>query len=471
VLRRVDQQVVEVKPNEVAEVAVSVMLGSELGGAGWTNGAIGLCPGSGGPFLANIPLAAAICRAEGYDWVSLGSPYGDDPAQASPRQTALEVSEAGFAVWLAPESPSSPLAAPLLAVGQEQGLRRDVPGFCAAALLKRAAAIHPDPSDPRTARELAFAAVAGPASVPLLGLRLGSLAGEADFGVWTALLGRGLRIGCAAVGEASLSHERLPGPERTFTQTQGSREQAAVVDALRRGATFATTGPVLNLTLGDAGPGSTLPADDVTRIAELDAVLGCVPGGGLARLELVRSGRVVRTWDVAEVGPNHLQARLAIREREPAWFSLRAFGADPQAAACTSPIYLGSPPASPAAREARLSGTVVDAQTGQPVAGATVTATAAAGRAVSNVTDAAGRYAVVAPASATLEASHPRYVSDATDGADRSTASTRFAVWDCPEVEATMTGVTAQSLLEPTLFTRLEASLATLAIDFRLRPR
>jgi hypothetical protein len=34
-----------------------------------------------------------------------------------------------------------------------------------------------------------------------------------------------------------------------------------------------------------------------------------------------------------------------------------------------------------------------------------------------------------------------------------------------------MTGVTAQSLLEPTLFTRLEASLATLAIDFRLRPR
>ncbi|MBM3476120.1 MAG: carboxypeptidase regulatory-like domain-containing protein [Armatimonadetes bacterium] len=466
VLMRAAQQTVGVKPNEAVEVAVSMTLGSELGSSGWRSGALHVEVGgdtSEAAYLVNIPLAAAICRAEGYDWVVLGEPYGNDPAQASPRQVVAEVSGDKFAVWLAPEVPASPRGGRRIAVGQDQPLPPAVPGYYAGGLLKRAVALYAEPLGPEPARELPFEAVADPRLVPLLDLPpAGPTTGD-SLKLWTLLVEHGLRVGCAAVGDARLDLGRLPLPERTFVQMGGALGSAAVVSALQRGATFVTTGPALSLTIGDARPGGTLPADDKTCIADLDAVLGCVPTGGVARVELVRNGAVARTWDVSDVGPNHVQARIAVRENQPAWFALRAYGADASQVAYTSPIYFIDPNAPPpTAREARIEGTVFDDATGAPIAGAKVTATAPGGRPVSTTTGADGRYALVAPATAMLEVSHPRYPK-----AD----SAKFVAWDCPTVRAALESVTADSLLTWEQYRLVEEALTAPTVDFRPRAR
>ncbi|MBM3499588.1 MAG: carboxypeptidase regulatory-like domain-containing protein [Armatimonadetes bacterium] len=463
VLRRIDQQVVEVKPNEVTEVAVSMMLGSELGVAGWTGGGLGWGAGVGGTYLTNIPLAATVCRAEGYDWVSLEGPHGEDPAQSNPRQAAAEASDERFAVWLAPELPPGPSADRLTVLGQEQPLPSGAPSYHVAGLLKRGTIVHADPLAPESLRELVFGLLADPAASLLLNVDPASARRDEHVRLWTSLLEWGGRMSCAAVSEGGLSQGRLPAPERTFAQTNGSLDQTTVVDALRRGATFATCGPVLGLTIGGVGPAETLTADDTTQVAEVDAALVGPPGAALTRLELVRSGRVARAWNVADVGPNHLQARLAIREREPVWYSLRAFGADGLQAAHTSPIHFVDPAQPPApVRQARFTGTVVDAATGRPVSGAKVTATTPGERPLSVDADPAGRYAVTAPLTAALEASHPRYVGE---------PSVKFAVWDCPSIREALGTATPDNLSDPEFCARVEEALAAPVIDFRLTPR
>jgi hypothetical protein len=466
VLMRAVQQTVEVKPNEAAEAAVSMMLGSELGKSGWRSGALHVEVGgdtSETAYLVNIPLAAAICRAEGYDWVVPAEPYGNDPAQANPRQVAAESSDDKFAVWPAPALPVSPVGGRPIAVGQDQPLPSAAPGYYASGLLRRAVALYASPLGPDPARELPFEAMADPRLVPLLDLPpVGPTTAE-YLKLWALLLEHGLRVGCAAVGDARLDLGRLPLPERTFVQTGGSLDAAAVVSALQRGATFVTTGPALSLTIGEAGPGQSVPADDKTYVAELDAVQGCAPGGGVARIELVRNGVVARTWDVSEVGPNHVQARIAIRENQPAWFALRAYGADASQVAYTSPIYSIDPNASPpTAREARIEGTVTDEATGAPVAGARVTATAPGSKPVTTTTGADGRYALVAPVTAMFEVSHPRYPKP---------DAPKFLASDCPTIRAALEGVTAESLLTWEQYRRVEEALAAPTVDFRLRAR
>ncbi len=451
------QQTVDVKPGETTVVTASMVLGIDLATMGWIGGDAGCrvsAPGDSAT-LTSIPLAASICRAEGMGWVCFLPGYGNDPAQGDPAQTAEEVSLPRFAVGLATEVAGAggralvigPMDAPLPGGG--------APGSYWMPLLKRGVALYRRPLSP-PAWELGFAAVAGTGAIAALDVPLGSPAEGDYFRLWSLLLNHGLCVGAVSFSDACLGTGQVPVGSQTFVRVPGLRTMPLIADGLRRSETLATTGPIINFSIGDAGPGQMLPPDDQTRVAETDAWLGAVPGCSLAKVELLRNGEAVKTWTSTQ--PGHIHSRVAVRERESAWYAVRAYGSDPTQAAWTSPIYFATPGGAPAAPlSAHITGRVTEQPLGAPVAGARVTATPPGGKLVTTTTAADGTYALTAPAASLIAISRPGYRD-----------SSKFLAWDCPPVADLLRGAGPADLLDGAYYQRIREAVANARLDFAL---
>jgi hypothetical protein len=451
------QQTVDVKPGETTVVTASMVLGIDLGTMGWVGGDAGCRvsgPGDSGT-LTNIPLAASICRAEGMGWVCLLPGYGNDPAQGDPAQTADDVSLPSFSVGLATEVVGAggralvigPMDAPLPGGG--------APGAYWMPLLKRGVAVYRRPLSP-PAWELGFAAVAGTGAIAALDVPLGSAAEGDYFRLWSLLLNHGLCVGVASFSDACLGTGQMPVGSQTFVRAPGLRTMPLIADALRRSETLATTGPIINFSVGDAGPGQMLPPDDQTRVAEIDAWLGAVPGCSLAKVEFLRNGEAVKTWTSAQ--PGHIHSRVAVREHDSAWFAVRAYGSDPAQAAWTSPVYFAPPGGSPAVPlQAHFTGRATEQPLGAPVAGARVTATPPGGKPVTTTTAADGTYALTAPAASMIAISRPGYRD-----------SGKFLAWDCPTVADPLRRSSVADLLDWTVYQRIREAASNARLDFAL---
>ncbi|MDF5758210.1 CehA/McbA family metallohydrolase [Spongiactinospora sp. TRM90649] len=160
--------------------------------------------------------------------------------------------------------------------------------------------------------------------------------------IYRRLLGAGNRLAATAGTDTMLSFTRRgsqsapPGWGRVYAKVDGPLSAASFADAIRRGRTFATTGPWLELSVADAGPGDTLR----------------LPGGGgrvgvtvraigpeVERLE-------IRTADgiAAEGPPGELSVVLDVTE--PTYvLAVASGGPHPRAMradayACTSPVHI-----------------------------------------------------------------------------------------------------------------------------------
>ena len=483
------QQVVDVKPGAVTEAAASMTLGIDLGALGWLAGD-GLCRVSGSGqsrYLVNIALAAAICRAEGMRWVCFVPEFGNDPAQGDPAKAVEGVSGDTFVAGLVSEIAVGGRAV-VLGPADVPLPKGGAPQHYLASALKRGAVVYADAlsaasgdSSGGLAWELPLDVIADPLSVPALHIHLLGPDSADYLRLWTLLLDHGRHVGPLAFSDGCVDAGRLPVATRTFVRAETGRGLVGVLDGIRQGATLATTGPVVSLAIGDVLPGQTAPADDQTRMAEIDAWQGCVPGGGIARVDLIRGGQVVKTWTSPQVGLNHLQARIVIQERETTWFAVQAYGvvasgSAPTLVACTAPVYFlkkGDSP--PGALAVTISGRACEAAGGAPVAGARVTATPATGRPVSTTTSADGTYTLVAPAGSMVEISHPRFARVETpvtgDARARARDTVKFIAWDCPAVHDALRGASRNDLLSWELYQRIEALVASARLDFALVPR
>ncbi len=498
-LMRVAQQTVAVNPGQFTEVEVTMTVGAALRESGWVSG-VAHCRVSSpaGRYLTNLPLAAAICQAEGLDWVAFSPGYGTDPDQADPVQVARELTTENFHVWLPPDGPREPWGGTIVTLGpsDRQEAHGSAPHHHEAAAMRKSVSIYTHalrtgPEDFRSdsgrpafrdlATELPFDLLADPSIVPAFDLRLTASDSAEHFDLWTLLLNQGFRLGAVSFSDACIGTGDLPVADRIFVHASLERGAADVADSIRRGATFVSSGPVVSFAVADSMPGEAIPADDQTKIAELDAWLGCVPGGGISRLELLRAGQVVRNWDISEVGPNHVQARIAVRERERTWFVLRAHGVAPghpdsRQVACTSPWYFQLPGEAPVGPlEAQIAGRVTDGRTGEPVSDVRVTATSPSGQRESVTTGADGQYRLAAPVAAMVEAAHARYQHAerpmTRDSGPRADNTTKFVAWDCPEVFELLRFASKDDLLERDYYWRLRERMVTPRLDFVLTPR
>jgi hypothetical protein len=117
------------------------------------------------------------------------------------------------------------------------------------------------------------------------------------------------------------------GAMRTYVQAGPDLTMDRVVDAVRRGRTFVTSGPIVLARLDDGYEvGDTVPADGEARTLRVQAFASGDREDHLTYLVLFRNGRVQRLWDLREERPRAVEEELTLRETESAWYVFKAYG-------------------------------------------------------------------------------------------------------------------------------------------------
>ena len=175
--------------------------------------------------------------------------------------------------------------------------------------------------------------------------------------VWYRLLNCGFHIPAAAGSDAMTNFASLRGPvgiNRVYVKLDGPLDRDRYLAGLRAGRTFATNGPLVELSLGGQGPGDEIRLPAGGGVLRLRASLrSFVP---VERFELVGNGEVVARFALGG-DSTRATADTTIAVARSGWYTLRAWSArarhpvlDIYPFATTSPIYVtvgGAPVRSP----------------------------------------------------------------------------------------------------------------------------
>ena len=184
---------------------------------------------------------------------------------------------------------------------------------------------------------------------------------KASAEVWYGLLNCGARIAAAGGTDAMANYASLRGPvglNRTYVRVTDDAETAAErrdswIAGLKSGASMATNGPLVGLTVNDEYPGSEIALSSKDESVRFVGTLrSAMP---VDHLELVFNGKVIASFDLkANQSSADVSGSVAIDES--GWLLLRAFSDDANPVlldmypyATTSPIYVtvnGEPPKS-----------------------------------------------------------------------------------------------------------------------------
>ena len=170
---------------------------------------------------------------------------------------------------------------------------------------------------------------------------------RATFAVWAKLLNCGFRIPAGAGTDAMTNYASLRGPvglNRVYVQSPLPLDRDRWYAALKAGKSFATNGPLLQLSLDERGPGSeiVLPAGSHRLVAKV-MLRSIVP---IDHLDLVRNGQVVAALPLAG-DHTTLDTTLTLDASASGWYVLRAMSdsaiepvLDIYPFATTSPVYV-----------------------------------------------------------------------------------------------------------------------------------
>lgn len=169
----------------------------------------------------------------------------------------------------------------------------------------------------------------------------------ATSGVWYKLLNTGFRLPAGAGTDAMTNFASLRGPvgtTRVFVQSPTPISRRAWYAALKAGKSFATNGPLVQLSLGAVGIGGEvrLPRGKHTLRAKV-SLRSIVP---IDHLELIRNGEVIASLPLAG-DRTALDSSFTVPVAESGWYVLRAYSdkaiepvLDIYPYGTTSPIYV-----------------------------------------------------------------------------------------------------------------------------------
>jgi TolB protein len=208
--------------------------------------------------------------------------------------------------------------------------------------------MHPYTSAPRTPANAAATLIALDVALGLgdyydIGALYSEERGSADF--YYRLLNAGFRIP-ATGGTDNFSDVWIdppPGSDRTFAHVAGPLSHQSWIDAIKRGRTFFSTGPILMLQVEGREPGEelTLAAGAPEMLRVKADVVSIAP---LDSLEILVNGEIVETVKAAD--PLHVAFDGSIAVPQGGWVAARASGpkskyiGDDYAFAQTTPVYV-----------------------------------------------------------------------------------------------------------------------------------
>ncbi|HEX2251237.1 MAG TPA: CehA/McbA family metallohydrolase, partial [Gemmatimonadales bacterium] len=164
--------------------------------------------------------------------------------------------------------------------------------------------------------------------------------------VWYRLLNCGFRLPAGAGTDAMANFASLRGPvgmNRVFVKSGSPLDYRRWLTALKEGRSYATNGPLLGFTLGEAGLGDEIRLASGANLVARVSLLSNVP---IDRLELVRNGEVATELPLTG-SRTRLSTRITVPVKQSGWYLLRARGErssypilDVYPYATTSPIYV-----------------------------------------------------------------------------------------------------------------------------------
>lgn len=337
---------------------------------------------------------AETCRAQGLDWAYVNQEYvGAGALDLSGLHAETKrVSTPTFQLFIGGERPKSVLGHNALIGVSDPFVIPDDPPYSAAARLIHDQGgvlfpVHPvryypskivngvwrDFPGNNLGRELVFDAFAGP-SFDGLSVLSDDPSDPNAHDLYFNLLNRRLFVPVFADSDACFDRPVLsrnaPGFYLTFFNLpSGARPDSTTLPAaVRRGRTFATTGPILLFSIDDQLPGETIPLDGKPHKLRVEAHhdhhTWTLDPSRLSKVEIIRDGRVIKTWlpDATDV-----TLETTITESKPSWYTARAYGSDAKwQVALSSPIYFAAEPVpqKQPAKIAKITGHIYDFFTG-----------------------------------------------------------------------------------------------------------
>jgi hypothetical protein len=127
---------------------------------------------------------------------------------------------------------------------------------------------------------------------------------DANYEIWYQILNAGFRMTPTA-GTDYGTLPNLPGRERFYTKIDGVLSVASWLDGIRRGATFVTNGPILELEVNGRGMGEEVVLKKPGPVRVRAKVRFDPERDDVFRLEIVQNGELIksspRVGDVAEI--------------------------------------------------------------------------------------------------------------------------------------------------------------------------
>ena len=147
---------------------------------------------------------------------------------------------------------------------------------------------------------------------------------DANYDVWYDILNSGIRMTPTA-GTDYGSVPSLPGRERFYTAVKGPLTLDSWMEGIRRGATFATNGPILDFHVMGKGMGEEIVLKN-PGTAVVEARVRFDPArDDVTRMEVVQNGKLIRSIPgVARTGEIRCQFELNIDES--CWLAVRTWG-------------------------------------------------------------------------------------------------------------------------------------------------
>ncbi len=223
------------------------------------------------------------------------------------------------------------------------------------------------------AQELPYDTVVGPTydTIDILMQPEENAANEKALQLWFMLLNQGYRMPATASSDATFDNPggAVPGRARVYTRVH-ERNLGRIVEAMRAGRNFVTTGPLLLLELGNYQIGDVIPGSTPIRLAgKVKAWAAGTVGSYLRRVEVIRNGELVKRFEISSPR-TEFSTEFEVSEAKTAWYVVRCIGSGAGEEAITNPIYFEMPDYhAPTPTLARVVGRVTDKDTGRPLGG------------------------------------------------------------------------------------------------------
>lgn len=147
--------------------------------------------------------------------------------------------------------------------------------------------------------------------------------------LWFHILNQGFRMPAISELDGGLGPKDrfYYGSMRTYYKVDGDFSVANVADAVRRGETFVTSGPILKLNVdGQYKMGEIVRIDKKQHTLNIEAKASGDQEDYLSYIVVYRNGEIEKLWDIRQEKLRTFSTSLSILEEEKAWYVVKAYG-------------------------------------------------------------------------------------------------------------------------------------------------